>query len=162
MHESRLSPRVGENDRVVSDYRLAPPLLARIVGGCLLLVAICVFAATVVTAVAGGGIGWVALVALAGLLLTLVVGWVMASKVAVLHLDPGGYRIRLVRGADVRAAAWTDVTEIVEQQTGLGPLLVLRLTGERSSTVPLDALRAEPAAVVAAVRAAVEAGHRTP
>lgn len=147
---------------MVSDYRLAPPLLARIVGGCLLLVAICVFAATVVTAVAGGGIGWVALVALVGLLLTLAVGFVMARKVAVLHLDPAGYRIRLVRGAGVRAAAWTDVTEIVERETELGRLLVLRLSGERTSTVPLDALAAEPDAVVPAVRAAVEAGHRAP
>ena len=40
-------------------------------------------------------------------------GYVITRRLAIVHLGAEGYRVRLVRGAGVRAAAWTDVAEAV-------------------------------------------------
>ena len=93
----------------VSDYRFAPAISARIVGGLLVVLAILLAAATLVVAVAGLPVLVLAAAAVVGVAAVFAVGHLLTRRVAVVRLDAAGYRVRLVRGAGVSAAAWTEV-----------------------------------------------------
>ena len=97
---------------VDSDYRLAPPFAVRLVGGALVLVAVLVFAGTFVAALAGWSLAGVLGIGAGGLLAVLGTA-VWLRRVTVVHFDAEGYRVRLVRGVGVAAAAWTEVDEAV-------------------------------------------------
>lgn len=145
-------------DAADSDYHLSQPFAARIVGGAFVVAAGFVFATTVVGVLAGWSLAVVVLVALAGLVGT-VVAAVWLRNVVVVHFDAAGYRVRVVRGVGVAAAAWTDVTEAVPAEALGEPCIVLRLRSDRTSTIPLRAVAADPDAFVADLRARLQHGH---
>jgi hypothetical protein len=64
-------------------------------------------------------------------------------KQYVVHLDDEGYRVRLVRGAGVTKASWTDVEEVQAASTRGIDCLVLRLRDGRSTTIPVTAVAAD-------------------
>lgn len=132
------------DDLPVSDYRLAPAVGVRFVGGLLVLVAVLVFATTVAVGLLELP-GWLMLVAAGlGVLAVLVGGYVVTKRIAVVRLDPDGYRVRLVRGVGVPAARWKDVREAVTSTDGVGaPVVVLRLRDERTTTIPVQVLAAD-------------------
>jgi hypothetical protein len=127
----------------VSDYRLAPALGARFAGGLLVLLAVVLLVVTGLVSFAGLPPLVLVVVAVAGLAVVGVATLVVARRVAVVHLDTEGYRVRLVRGVGVAAAAWTEVEEVVTAAPGGVPVLVLRLTRARSTTIPVRALAAD-------------------
>jgi hypothetical protein len=127
---------------MASDYRLSPALGARLVGLLTVGVALLVFVATGVVAALDLHTVVLLPVAVVGVALVLGVGaWLRATPVV--HLDDEGYRVRLVRGAGVRAARWKDVVEAVAASPRGIPCLVLRLADGRSTTIPVQAVAAD-------------------
>ena len=143
-----------------SDYRLAPLLIARFVGLYLVLLAVVVFAATVVVAAADlPGDALVVLLVL-GLVGLFVMAWVLRSRVTVVHLDETGYKVAMVRGAGVRAGRWTDVEDAVTASPRGFPCVVLRLRNGGTTTIPVQALAGDPDDFARDVRDRLRAGGR--
>ena len=143
-----------------SDYRLAPLLIARFVGLYLVLLAVVVFVATAVVATSDlPGDALVVLLVL-GLVGLFVMAWVLRSRVTVVHLDEAGYRVAMVRGAGVKQARWTDVEDAVTVAPRGFPCVVIRLRDGGSTTIPVQALAADPENFARDVRARLRAGGR--
>jgi hypothetical protein len=68
-------------------------------------------------------------------------GFVLTRKLTVVRLDDAGYRVRLVRGAGVMQARWTDVEDVVATVVAGERCVVLRLRDGRT-TIPVRALAA--------------------
>jgi hypothetical protein len=125
-----------------SDYRLAPAFGARLVGLLVVGLAVLVFVATGVVAVLDLHTLVLVPVALLGVAAILGVGsWL--RRTPVVHLDEGGYRVRLVRGAGVKDAAWREVEDVVATSPRDIPCVVIRLRDGRSTTIPVQALDAD-------------------
>lgn len=124
-----------------SGYRLAPALAARLVGLLLVALAGLVLLATLLVAALGGpvvlllGVGAVALVAVVVLAVAL-------RRIRVVELDDDGYRVRMVRGAGVRAARWREVEDAVAASPRGVDCVVLRLRDGRTTSIPVAAVDA--------------------
>jgi hypothetical protein len=143
----------------VSDYRLAPIVVARIMGSYLVGLALLMFVATAVVAVAEWpadllvgllGVGVAGLVAL---------GWWLRRRAYVVRFGAEGYRIGLVRGAGVREAAWREVTDAVATSVRGAPCLELRLRAGGASVIPVSAMAVDGDDFVRDVRARLQRGH---
>lgn len=144
----------------MSDYRLAPAVGVRFVGGLLVLVAILVFATTVAVGVLDLP-GWLLLlVAGIGIAAVAAGGYVVTRRIAVVHLGADGYRVRLVRGVGVGAAGWKEVEQAVTATSAAGdPVVLLRLLDGRTTTIPVRALAADREEFVRDLRAHLQAGQ---
>ena len=143
----------------VSEYRFAPAISARIVGGLLVVVAALLAVATLVVAVAGLPILVLAAAAVVGVAAVLVAGQLLARRVAVVRLDDMGYRVRLVRGAGVTAAPWTEVQEAVTATPQGLPVVVLRLADGRTTTLPVTLLDVDREQFVRDLQAHLQRGQ---
>ena len=127
---------------MTSGYRLAPALAARLLGLLLVALALALLAVTLLVAVSGGppavvlGVGGLAVVAV------FVVGHLLRQRVHVVEVDEDGYRIRLVRGAGVKSARWSDVEDVVAATPRGVDCVVLRLRDGRTTSIPVDAVDA--------------------
>lgn len=123
-----------------SDYRLARPVVARFVGAYLVLLAIVVFVATAVVAatevVSPDALVVLLVLGLAGL--AGLAAWL--RSVHVVRLDPSGYEVRLIRGAGVKRARWTDVADAGTASPRGIPCAVIRLRDGTTTTIPVPAL----------------------
>jgi hypothetical protein len=125
---------------VVSEYRFAPAVSARIVGGLLVVVAVLLAVVTLVVALAGLSVLVLAAAAVAGVAGVFVAGHLVTRRIPVVRMDAAGYRVRMVRGAGAHAAAWREVQEAVTSTPQGLPVVVLRLTDGRSTTIPVTLL----------------------
>jgi hypothetical protein len=121
-------------------YPLAPTVVARFVGLGLVLVAVVMFVGTALVA---------ALDLPADLLVVLLVvsvvgvgtlAWWLRNRAWVLRCDVQGYAVRLVRGAGVAQARWTEVEDAVTTTRHDIPCVVLRLRDGRTTTIPVGVL----------------------
>ena len=124
----------------VSQYRFAPTISARIVGALLVVLALILAVVTLVVAVASLPILVLAAAAVVGVAAVFAVGHLLTRRVAVVRLGTTGYRVRLVRGAGVTEAAWTDVREVTTSTPQGVPVVVLKLADGRSTTIPVAVL----------------------
>jgi hypothetical protein len=143
-----------------SDYRLAPLLIARFVGLYLVLLAVVVFAATIVVAAADLPTLVLVVLLVLGLAGLFVMAWVLRSRVTVVHLDETGYRVAMVRGAGVKEARWAEVEEAVTASPRGFPCVVIRLRDGGTTTIPVQALAGDPDAFARDVRDRLRAGGR--
>ena len=128
----------------VSDYRLAPALGVRFVGALLVLMAVVLFAATMLVVVLNVSPDLVIVMAAVGLLAVFGGGYLITQRIPVVRLGPDGYRVRLVRGAGVTEATWKEVQEAVTTTSATGePVLEMRLRDGRRTTIPVLALAAD-------------------
>jgi hypothetical protein len=141
-----------------SDYRLAPALGARLLGSALVGLAVLVFVVTLVVAVLDLSAVVVAVVAALGLAAVLVAGHLLTRHAYVVRLGEDGYQVRMVRGAGVRAARWTEVEDAVTASPRGVDCLVLRLRDGRTTTIPVQVLAADREAFARDVRAHLERG----
>ena len=160
-------PGVGENGGVSTQdstdltfYRLAAPVAARIIGAAVIALAVLVFVATAIVGIAGGAIDWVVLVAILGVVAVLVLGWWLRSKAYVVRATSQGYAVRLVRGAGVREARWSDVAELATTTRHGVPCLVLRLKSGGTTTIPVSILSIDREEFVRQVQARLSASVR--
>ena len=131
----------------VSTYGLAPAALLRLVGSGAILVAVVVFALTLVVGLTDGppavvvGVGAACLIGLA-----VVAWWLRRSWVVRLTTD--GYAVRLVRGVGVPAAAWVDVADAAADTRRGVRCVELALRAGGRSTIPVGLLAVEDSAFV--------------
>lgn len=132
--------KLGLIGAVASDYRIAQPLIVRLLGalvaglgGFVLLLALVVGSLTLPSAVLGTGMVLAVVTLLAG-------GVLLLRGAVVVHLDDVGYRVRFVRGAGVTQARWTDVEDAVAATVAGERCLVLRLRDGRTTTIPMRML----------------------
>ena len=126
-----------------SDYRLSPALGARLMGTLLVLLALLLFAATALVALLHLPLDLLVLLAFLGLVAVFGLGYVLTRRTYVVHLDEEGYRVRLIRGAGVTGARWTDVEEVAAASPRGIACLVLRLRDGRMTTIPVAAVAAD-------------------
>ncbi|MFC7495727.1 MULTISPECIES: hypothetical protein [unclassified Nocardioides] len=143
----------------VSEFRFAPGVAARLLGGVLVLLAVVLLAVTVVVAVAGLPVLVLVVVAVLGVVGALVGANLVLRRVPVVRLGPDGYRIRLVRGAGVASAAWTEVREAVTATPNGLPVVVLRLGDGRSTTIPVTVLDVDREQFVRVLQAHLQRGR---
>jgi hypothetical protein len=125
------------------DYRLAPLVVARFVGAYLIVFAVVILGATFVVAATGLSPDLLVVLLAVGLVGLFAVGWWLRSRVSVVRLTAGGYRVRLVRGAGVKEARWSEVEDAVATKPRDVPCVVLRLKDGRSTTIPVGLLAAD-------------------
>jgi hypothetical protein len=139
-------------EQTARTYRLAPAVVLRLGGAALVVVAVVVLALSLVT----GWLGWpvwpVLLVAALGLTMVLVAIWWALRRAYVVRLDATGYRVRLVRGAGVTRARWTDVAQASTASVHGAACVVLGLRDGRTTTVPVVLLAAHRDEFVTDVR----------
>jgi hypothetical protein len=137
----------------VTEYRLAPAIVIRSAGAALVLLAVLVLAASVLTAVLGWAFWGVVVVAL--LVVAAVAGgaWWATRRAYVVRVDTLGYQVRLLRGAGVRRARWADVAEASTAEVGGEPCVVLALRDGRTTTIPVAVLAADRDEFVTRLRA---------
>lgn len=143
----------------VSDYRLAPLLVARIVGVYLVALALSMFAATAVMAAADLPADLLVVLLVVGVLGLFGAGWWLRSRAYVVRFGPDGYRVRMVRGAGVTEADWAAVKDVVTASPRGIACLVLRLRDGRATTIPVEALAVDREQLVRDVRERLQRGH---
>jgi hypothetical protein len=143
----------------VSDYRLAPLVVARIVGSYLVVLALLTFAATALVAAADWPSDLLTALLGVGVVGLFVLGWWLRTRAYVIRFEADGYRIGLVRGAGVRSAKWADVTDAGTTSPGGVPCLELRLRDGGSSIVPVTALAVDRDDFVRELRHRLQRGH---
>ena len=131
-----------------SDYRLSPPLAARLLGVGLAGVGILVCLGTIVTAVLH--LQFTALAVVVVLAMTaIVIGGVFLTRHSyVVRLGEEGYQVRFVRGAGVKQARWGDVDDAVTADVAGAPCVVLRLKDGRTTSIPVEVLAVDREAFV--------------
>jgi hypothetical protein len=143
---------------VPSDYRFAPPLVVRLLG--LVLVALGLLTVLAVTlAVLLDVPALITGVVLVVVLAVVATGFILTRLTPLVHLDEAGYRVRLLRGAGVRAARWRDVEDVVTATVHGHDCVVLRLRDGRTTTVPVAVLDAPREVFVQDLRTHLDAGH---
>ncbi len=124
-----------------SDYRFSSPFVTRFVGAYLLVFALLVFVSTAVVAITDAVSPDLLVVLLVvGLVGLFALGGWLRSKAYVVRLGAEGYEVRMIRGAGVKRAAWSEVEDVVAASPRGIPCIVLHLSGDRTTTVPVEAL----------------------
>jgi hypothetical protein len=142
------------------DYRLAPLVTARFVGLYLMLLAVLVFAATGVVFATGWSGDLLLVLALIGLIGLGGAGWWLRTRAYVMRAAPDGYTVRMVRGAGVKAARWTQVEDAVTTTIHDEPCVVLRLKDGGTTTIPVSVLAVDNEQFVVELQQHLQRGHR--
>ena len=146
-------------DGDVSDYRLPAILVARIVGAALVVLAVVLLATTVLVAAAGWSPDVLVVVVSLGAAGLGGLAWWLRARAYVVRFGPMGYRVGLVRGAGVRAAEWSAVTDAATTTARGVPLLVLTLADGRSTLIPVAAMEGDREELVRELQRRLQAGH---
>lgn len=143
----------------VSEYRFAQSLLVRSLGALLAVVGVLIFVVAVLVALAV--LPAVVLTVAVVLCLLAVVGFaVWLSRFGtIVRFDADGYQVRMLRGAGVRSARWTDVEDSVTSTSAGQDCIVLRLRDGRTTTVPVSVLDATPQQFVDDLRGRLNTGR---
>ncbi|WP_459983325.1 hypothetical protein [Nocardioides sp. AN3] len=150
----------AQTEQRTVDYRLAPLVTARFVGLYLIVLAIVVFALTGIVFAAGWSADIIVLVALVAVVGLLVAGWWLRHRAFILRAAPDGYTVRLVRGAGVKAARWTQVEDAVTTTIHDQPCVVLRLKDGGTTTIPVSVLDVDKEQFVRELQQHLQRGHR--
>lgn len=141
------------------EHHLAPAVRMQLLGSALvfpgvlvLLVALLVWLLDLPGVVLGVAVV-VAAVAVVGL------GSLAVRRWPVVTLDDHGYRLRVLRSAGVRQAAWRDVEDLVTATLRGQDCAVLRLRDGRTTTIPVRLLDTDPDAFVRQVSAYLDRGR---
>lgn len=142
-----------------SDYRLSPALNARLMGLLLVVLALLLFAVTALVAVFHLPPDLLVVVAVLGVMGVFGTGFVLTRRAYVVRLDAEGYRVRLIRGAGVTAARWTEVADASTGSPRGIPCVVLQLVDGRTTTIPVAALAADREEFVRDLQAHLQRGQ---
>ncbi|MGB0099407.1 MAG: hypothetical protein WBP61_03920 [Nocardioides sp.] len=126
-----------------TDYRLTPVLVARLLGGLLVLLALVLAAITLLVVALDLTTAVLVAAAGVGLLGVAVTAAALVRVVPVIRLGTAGYRVRLLRRVGATSAPWADVTEAVAASPGGTPVVVIRLRDGRTTTIPVQVLAAD-------------------
>ena len=142
-----------------SDYRLAPALVARFVGGWLALLGVLMLVGTAAVTVAELPLHHLLIPFAVGLIVVAGAARLLRGRCWVVRLDAVGYRVRLVRGAGVRAATWREVDSLATASPRRVRVVVLRLRDGGTTTIPVGALAADRELFVRDLRQRLQQAH---
>ncbi len=134
------------------EYALAPQIRARLMGLALVLVGVLVCVVTVLVSLLRLPLDVMSVLVIVMLLAVVGLGYVLNRRSWLLRVDPAGYQVRLVRGAGVRQARWSDVADMATTEVEGARCLVLRLRDGGATTIPVDALVGDADDLVRALR----------
>ena len=144
---------------VVSDYRFAPALTARLMGLTLVALAGAVLIGTIAAVLLDlPSIVLLVLVVLVLVVISLTARRLRGREFAVRFTDDG-YQVRHIRGAGVEAARWKDVEDAVTATTHGSLCVVLRLRNGTTTTIPVEALAVDREQFVRDVQARLRGGE---
>jgi hypothetical protein len=86
-------------------------------------------------------------------------GFLVGLRHWVVRLDGAGYRVRVLRTAQARAARWTDVLDLQTATVSGTRCLVLRLRDGRTTALPVDAIEGDPSGLTEALTSHLDRGH---
>jgi hypothetical protein len=141
------------------DYRLAPAFVARLLGLALVALAVLLFVGTAVVALTGLPLDVLVAVVLVAVLAAAAFAWWLRSRAWVLRCTDDGYRVRLVRGAGVRAARWSEVEDAVAAYRRGVACVELRLRDGRATTIPVGVLAVDKDGFVRELQRRLQRGH---
>ncbi|KRC53125.1 hypothetical protein ASE19_12145 [Nocardioides sp. Root79] len=144
----------------MSDYRLAPPVMARFVGAYLVLLAVVLLAVTVAAVALDLDADLLVLVLGLGVLGLIGLAWWLRSRLVVVRLTEAGYQVRMIRAAGVSEARWSEVEDAVAAAPRDIECLVLRLRDGRSTTIPVQLVAADKDDLARDVRAHLDRATR--
>ncbi|MBU2695320.1 hypothetical protein ABFU82_22340 [Nocardioides sp. WV_118_6] len=144
----------------VTDYRLAPPVMARFVGAYLILLAVLLLVVTGLVATLDLNADLLVAVLGLGLLGLIALGWWLRSGLVVVRLTDAGYRVRAIRAAGATEARWSEVEDAVAASPSGIECVVLRLRDGRSTTIPVQLVAADKDEFARVVRAHLERAAR--
>lgn len=127
----------------VTDYRLAPPVMARLVGAYLVVLALVLLAVTVAAVALDLNADLLVVVLALGVLGLIGLAWWLRSRLVVVRLTEAGYQVRMIRVAGVTEARWSEVEDAVAASPRDIECLVLRLRDGRSTTIPVQLVAAD-------------------
>jgi hypothetical protein len=142
-----------------SDYRLSPALGARLMGGLLVGLAVLLFVVTALVAVLDLPPDLLVVLAALGVVGVFGSGYVLTRRSYVVRLDESGYRVRLIRGAGVKSAAWTEVDDAATASPRGLACVVLHLHDGRTTTIPVAALAVDREEFVRDLQEHLQQGH---
>ena len=156
-----LEPMAGSgcNRGVSSSYRFSGPFVVRLMGTGLVAVGALVLVLVALVVLLGLPVAVLSVGVVLAVLAVLALGLAARRGAAVVHLDETGYRIRYVRGAGVRQAAWKQVEDAAAATIEGQRCVVLRLRDGRTSTVPVGVLAVRPEVFVEDLRRHLNQGH---
>lgn len=140
-------------------YRLAPAVVARFVGLALVALALLLFAGTAIVALTGLPLDLIVVAVLLGVIGCVVLGWWLRSRAWVLRCSEEGYRVRLVRGAGVTQARWSEVEDAVTTHRHEVACVQLRLRDGRTTTIPVGVLAVDREQFVRELQGRLQRGH---
>lgn len=146
-------------DQSPVEYRLSPAVVARLYGLGLVALALVMFAGTALVAWTGVNADVLVILVAAGVIAIFAGGWYLRSRAYVLRCTKHGYRVRLVRGAGVREARWTDVEDAVTTVRRGHPCVELRLRDGRTTTIPAGLLAIDKEQFVRELQQHLQRGH---
>lgn len=141
-------------------YRLAPAVTARFVGLYLVVLAVVVFAGTAVVALSGVSMDVVVGLVVAGLVGLGVLAWWLRARAHVFKAGEDGYAVRMVRGAGVTHARWSQVEDAVTVTRHGIPCVVLRLKDGGTTTIPVTVLAVDKEQFVRELQQHLQRGQR--
>ncbi|UUW91412.1 hypothetical protein [Pimelobacter simplex] len=144
----------------VTDYRLAPPVMARFVGAYLILLAVLLLVVTGLVATLDLNADLLVAVLGLGLLGLIALGWWLRSGLVVVRLTDAGYRVRAIRAAGATEARWSEVEDAVAASPSGIECVVLRLRDGRSTTIPVQLVAADKDEFARVVRTHLERAAR--
>lgn len=125
---------------VTSDYRLAPAVAARLMGLCLVLIALLILVATTLVAFLDLHTAVLLVPVLLGMAGLVAAAVVLRRRGWVVRMTDQGYRVQWVRGVGVASARWKDVEDAIATTSGGSPVVVLRLKNGGTTTIPVEVL----------------------
>ena len=151
--------RAVPTDTPAVDYGVAPQVRARVMGAFLVLLGVLVCASTVVVS-----LFQLPLEVMSAVIVLVVVavfggGHLLTRRTYVVRADADGYRVRLVRGAGVKAARWQDVEDVVASHVAGARCVQLRLRNGGTTTIPVDVLAIDGDDFVRELQNRLDQGH---
>lgn len=125
------------------DYRLSPAFRVRLMGAALAGLGVILVVATVIVFTAHLSLNVLSVVIILTVVAVIVSGYVLNKSAIVLHVDPIGYRVRMVRGVGAATARWADVHDMQTAEVSGARCVVLRLRDGRTSTIPVDVIEGD-------------------
>jgi hypothetical protein len=144
---------------VPSDYRIAPPVLVRMMGVGLAATGLLVLVAVVLAGAVGWPVSTLVTVTVGAWLLLGALAVVLPRLAPVVRLTEVGYEVRWVRGAGVRQGRWKDVEDVMATSVGGARCVVLRRKDGRTTTIPVDVVAGSADAFVRDLQQHLNRGH---
>jgi hypothetical protein len=141
------------------DYGVAPQVRARVLGVFLVLLGVLVCATTVVVAVFDFPLEVMSVLVVLVVVAVFGGGYLLTRRTYVVRADADGYRVRLVRGAGVKAAHWQDVEDVVAAHVAGARCVQLRLRNGGTTTIPVDVLAIDGDEFVHDLQNRLDRGH---